>query len=42
MQEVITLLIFMTFAAFWLGEGPRAKYLASFALICLAVVVAFR
>ena len=41
-QEVITLVIFMTFAAFWLGEGPRANYLVSFALICVAVVVAFR
>jgi len=28
MQEAITLLIFMGFAAFWLGEGVQVKYVA--------------
>ncbi len=42
MQEAITLIVFMVFAAGWLGEGFQLKYLASFALILTAVVVAFR
>ena len=42
LQEAITLLVFMVFAAFWLGEGIQPKYLASFGLIVAAVVVAFR
>jgi uncharacterized protein len=42
MQEAITLLVFMVFAALWLGEGPQPRYLVSFALIFVAVVVAFR
>ena len=42
MQESITLVIFMGFAAFWLGEGVQPRYLASFALVLAAVVVAFR
>ena len=42
MQEAITLVVFMGFAAFWLGEGIRGKYLVSFALIVAAVAVAFR
>ena len=42
MQEAITLLVFMVFAAFWLGEGLQLKYLASFGLIVAAVIVAFR
>jgi uncharacterized protein (DUF486 family) len=42
MQEAITLVVFMGFAAFWLGEGVQVRYLASFALLFLAVVVAFR
>lgn len=42
MQEAITLLVFMGFAASWLGEGPQPRFLLSFALIVAAVVVAFR
>ena len=42
MQEAITLLVFMVFAALWLGEGLQLKYVASFGLIVAAVVVAFR
>jgi uncharacterized protein (DUF486 family) len=42
MQEAITLLVFMIFAAFWLGEGVQPRYLLSFGLILAAVVVAFR
>jgi uncharacterized protein (DUF486 family) len=42
MQEAITLLIFMGFAAFWLGEGVQVKYVASPALIVVAVLIAFR
>ena len=42
MQEAITLVVFMVFAALWLGEGIQLRYLVSFALIFAAVVVAFR
>ena len=42
MQEAITLVVFMLFAAFWLGEGVQARYLVSFGLIVAAVIVAFR
>ena len=42
MQEAITLVVFMVFAAVWLGEGIQPRYLVSFALILAAVVVAFR
>jgi uncharacterized protein (DUF486 family) len=42
MQEAITLVVFMIFAALWLGEGLQPRYLVSFALILTAVVVAFR
>src|SRR5713226_9682760 len=42
MQEAITLVVFMAFAAFWLGEGVQPRYLVSFALVFLAVLVAFR
>jgi uncharacterized protein (DUF486 family) len=42
LQESISLLVFMVFAALWLGEGFQPKYLASFGLIVAAVVVAFR
>ena len=42
LQEAITLLVFMVFAAVWLGEGLQLRYLASFGLIVAAVVVAFR
>ena len=42
MQEAITLVVFIVFAAVWLGEGFQPKYLASFGLILAAVVLAFR
>jgi uncharacterized protein len=42
MQEAITLVVFMAFAALWLGEGIQPRYLVSFGLILAAVVVAFR
>ena len=41
-QEAVTLVVFMGFAAFWLGEGLQARYLVSFGLILAAVAVAFR
>ena len=40
-QECITLVVFMVFAQFWLGEGPQLKYLIAFALILGGVAVAF-
>jgi uncharacterized protein len=42
LQECITLVVFMVFAAVALGEGPQPKYLVSFGLVVAAVVVAFR
>lgn len=42
MQECITLVVFMIFAAVWLGEGIQLRYLISFALVLAAVVVAFK
>jgi uncharacterized protein (DUF486 family) len=42
MQEAITLVVFMIFAALWLGEGMQPRFLVSFALIFAAVIVAFR
>src|SRR5262245_36363176 len=42
MQEAITLVVFMLFAALWLGEGMKPKYFVSFGLIMAAVAVAFR
>ena len=42
MQEAITLVVFIVFAALWLGEGLQLRYLVSFALIFAAVLVAFR
>jgi uncharacterized protein (DUF486 family) len=42
MQEAITLVVFMVFAALWLGEGVQPRFLVSFGLILVAVVVAFR
>src|ERR1043166_1928959 len=41
MQEAITLVAFVLFAALWLGEGLPPRYLVSFALVIAAVVVAF-
>ena len=42
LQECITMVVFIAFAALVLGEGIQLKYLASFGLIVAAVVVAFR
>jgi uncharacterized protein (DUF486 family) len=42
LQEAISLSVFVAFAALWLGEGMQLRYLISFGLIFLAVVVAFR
>jgi uncharacterized protein (DUF486 family) len=42
LQEAITLVVFMIFAALWLGEGIQPRYLVSFGLIFAAVIVAFR
>ena len=41
LQEAITLVIFMGFAAVWLGEGVQLRYLVSFALVFTAVAIAF-
>ena len=41
LQECITLIIFMIFAALVLGEGITLKYGISFALVLAAVAVAF-
>jgi hypothetical protein len=41
MQEAITLVVFVVFAALWLGEGLTLRYLLAFALILGAVTVAF-
>ena len=41
MQEGITLVVFVVFAAVWLGEGLTLRYLVSFALILSAAAVAF-
>ena len=41
-QEIITLVVFMAFAALFLGEGPKPRYLVSMGLIFAAVIVAFR
>jgi uncharacterized protein len=41
MQEVITLVVFIGFAAVWLGETPRWNTLVAFALILAAVGFAF-
>jgi hypothetical protein len=42
MQEAITLVVFIAFAALWLGEGVQPRFLVSFGLIFAAVLVAFR
>jgi uncharacterized protein len=42
MQEAITLVVFIGFAAVWLGEGLQPRYVLSFGLIAAAVAVAFR
>lgn len=41
LQECITLVVFMAFAAWGLGETPQWKHLLSFTLILGAVAVAF-
>ena len=41
MQEAITLVVFVVFAALWLGGGLTLRYLLAFALILGAVTVAF-
>ncbi len=41
MQEVITLVVFIGFAAVWLGEAPRWNTMVAFLLILAAVVFAF-
>jgi uncharacterized protein len=40
MQEAITILVFLVFAAFWLRELPRWNEVLAFALVIAAVVVA--
>jgi uncharacterized protein (DUF486 family) len=42
LQEAITLVVFIAFAAVWLGEGLQPRYVLSFGLILVAVAVAFR
>jgi hypothetical protein len=41
LQEVITIVVFVGFAMFWLGEPFRWNYLVSFLLILGAVYFAF-
>ena len=41
-QEAIALAVFMAFAGVWLGEGVQPRYLVSFALVFLGVVIAVR
>jgi uncharacterized protein (DUF486 family) len=41
-QEACSLIVFMIFAGLWLGEGLQVRYLVSFGLVMLAVVVAFK
>ncbi len=40
-QEAITLVVFVGFAAVWLGETPRWNHLAAFVLLFVAVWLAF-
>src|SRR5947207_5282509 len=39
-QECITLVVFIVFAALWLGEGLQLRYLIAFALILAGALVA--
>jgi uncharacterized protein (DUF486 family) len=41
LQECVTICVFVVFAYFYLGEKPTLRHLVSFALIALAVYVAF-
>jgi len=40
-QEVITLVVFVVFAYFWLGEVPTLRTLGGFALIAAGAVLIF-
>lgn len=40
-QEVITLIIFVLFAWFWLGEAPTWRHLLGFALIAVGAALIF-
>lgn len=42
LQEVITLIVFVCFAGFYLGEGFLPKHLAGFALLAFAVWTVFQ
>jgi len=42
LQEAITFVVFGVFAWAWLGESLEPRYVASCALIVLAVAIAFR
>ncbi len=41
LQEVITLCVFMAFAAFWLGERMRPNHFVAFAFLIAAAAAAF-
>jgi uncharacterized protein len=41
-QEVVTLLVFVVFSAFYLGESLKWNHYLGFFLICLAVYVIFK
>ncbi len=41
-QEAIALIVFIAFAALWLGEGMKPRYAVSMVLVMLAVWVAVR
>ncbi len=40
-QEVVTLVVFVAFSTFWLGEAPRWNHLAAFGVLGVAVWLAF-
>lgn len=40
-QEIVTLVVFIVFAIFYLGESPRWNHLASLLCIVMAVYFAF-
>jgi len=40
-QEVITLVVFVVFAAVWLGESMKWNHVVAFAFLALAVAAAF-
>jgi len=41
-QEVLTLVVFVVFSTFYLGESIKWNHYLGFALICLAVYVIFK